>query len=133
MTSLPSYVRSHSERSEESLFGVQNSPASAIVSPFSSLFAVILNAVKYPSSPLRVPDPSVSRVGLARASAPRRPRPFPQGSPLPQYLILAPHRRFLSLFVVIPTERSDEGSLLVSRNTQKRAAWPAPVFVSKTL
>jgi hypothetical protein len=35
-------------------------------------------------------------------------------------------------FVVIPTERSDEGSLF-ARNTQKRATWRAAVFVSRTL
>jgi hypothetical protein len=50
----------------------------------------------------------------------------PERSEVSAFSVAAP-------FVVIPTERSDEGSLLVSRNTQKRAAWPAPVFVSKTL
>jgi len=116
--------------SDESLFGVQNRPASAIVSSLPFLFVVILNAVKDLSSPLRVPDPSVSRVGLAVASSPGLPRLFQQGSPLAKYLIPPPHRRFFSPFVVIPTERSDEGSLFASRNRQNRPAFSIVLSLS---
>jgi len=105
MTTLLSYVRSHSERSEvrfsiarpssdESLFGVQNRPASAIVSSLSFLFVVILNAVK-----------DLLLLFSFRC--------FPSSSTRPNHPVV--DLGALSPFVVIPTERSDEGSLFASR------------------
>jgi len=92
---LPFVVIPAERSDEESLFISPNKrdrPTSATVSSLSSLFSVILNAVKDLLFPFRC---------------------FLLSSTRPNYFSVAA-RAMLSPFVVIPSERSDEGTLFVS-------------------